>query len=353
MAAVLPSFVLSKACLRLVGALDGVCSLTNGFLGGFLSLRRFSPAPPPFIVAGALLLFAISLAWERRAVRRTGATLLLVPLLWSLALLAERREVAVPEIDVLDVGQGDAILLRSGRKTLLLDGGGHGIDPRFGRSTLIPMLVDRGVISIDAVALSHPHPDHCGGLIAVLSDLPVGELWIVPRHLREPCGRRLLDEAMAGQVMLVPLATGRRMHLGAFSLNPIVPTITFKRSTLNNSSVVFQAATGRRNVLLTGDAENDAEQWLLDGHFDLHADILKVGHHGSRTSTGQPFLEAVHPRISVISCGRHNPFGHPGASVIAALHRAGAQVYRTDREGTISILCGNRMTVRRQIDTPR
>jgi len=136
------------------------------------------------------------------------------------------------------------------------------------------------------------------------------------------------------------------------SLRAFVADRTFKHSPENNSSVVLLAAIGRWKVLLTGDVEKDAEELLAAR--DVRADVLKVGHHGSRTSTTPPLLDAVRPRIALISCGLRNSFGHPHPIVVEALRSRGVRIWRTDRNGTIDLdFLPRHIFVHEQFDTPR
>jgi competence protein ComEC len=153
----------------------------------------------------------------------------------------------------------------------------------------------------------------------------------IPIHLV-----RDADSASAGPITITALLAGR----------------TFKRAAENNSSIVLRARLGRWTALLTGDVERDAEYELASR--DVRADVLKVAHHGSRTSSTAALLDAVQPRLALISCGVHNTFGHPHASVLDALAARGIRTWRTDRGGTIDVdFAAAHIFVRREIDTAR
>jgi competence protein ComEC len=140
--------------------------------------------------------------------------------------------------------------------------------------------------------------------------------------------------------------------VGGISLHAFVAGHTFKHSPENNSSVVLRAGIGRWTALLTGDIERDAEESLAER--EIRADVLKVGHHGSKTSSTPLLLDAVHPRIALISCGLHNLFGHPHPSVLESLRSRSIRSWRTDRNGTIDIdFLPAQLVVRQQFDTPR
>jgi competence protein ComEC len=239
------------------------------------------------------------------------------------------------ELTALDVGQGDSILLRDSQATMHVEGGGRNEDARFGESPLLPLLVDRGVAHVDVVVLSHAHPDHCGGLPAVLEHLDPGELWLAPRALRGECAQDILTSAAEHRVPIRILLRPATRVVGTMRVTTLLPSRGFRRAPENNSSVVLRIEGEGRRILLTGDLEREGELDLLDS--DLRASILKVPHHGSRSSTIEPFLERVAPRVALISCGRDNLFHHPHDEVIERLDANGVRIWRTDRDGSVTL----------------
>jgi competence protein ComEC len=245
---------------------------------------------------------------------------------------------------MFDVGQGDALAFRVPGHVILIDGGSAD-------SRLIPLLVDRGIHHIDVVLLTHAHPDHCGGLPAVLTRLSVDALWISPRRFRGDCAERLLDAAAEARVPIHLVRDGDWMPIRPARIRAIVPDRTFRRAAENNSSVVLHVGVEGRSALLTGDAEREAEALLAAR--PVRADILKIAHHGSRTSSTPALLDAVKPRLALISCGRHNLFGHPHTTVLDALRARHIFVLRTDRDGTVDVLFhDDHFLVHHEIDTP-
>jgi competence protein ComEC len=251
--------------------------------------------------------------------------------------LALRAGPAGPEhgfsIEALDVGQGDAILLRWKRRAILVDGGGP-FDPMatdFGRTRLVPKLLDRGVTRLDAVLATHPHPDHALGLFAVLDELPVGELWRSSGADEGDLYARL-ERAAAGRGVgvraLSPLAIWERDGARLSILHSGGPLR--KADGVNNQSVVALFERDGRSALLTGDAGAPAERELVALGALSPVDVLKVGHHGSRTATTPALLEAVRPHLALVSCGRHNRFGHPAPETLATLARFCVPAFRTD-----------------------
>jgi competence protein ComEC len=266
----------------------------------------------------------------------------MIPLLS--AFMVARRDVTEPTLTMFDVGQGDALAFRVPGHVILIDGGSAD-------SRLIPLIVDRGIHHIDVVLLTHAHPDHCGGLPAVLTRLSVDALWISPRRFRGDCAQRLLDAAAEARVPIHLVRDGDWMRIRTAQIRAMVPDRSFRRAAENNSSVVLHIGVGKRSALLTGDAEREAEALLARRL--VHADILKVAHHGSRTSSTPALLDVVKPRVALISCGRHNLFGHPHAPVLQALRERHILVRRTDLDGTVDVAFhGDHFLVHREIDTP-
>jgi competence protein ComEC len=256
------------------------------------------------------------------------------------------------ELTVLDVGQGDSLFVVSPHgRTMLIDGGGafagfgdwqehNGTDP--GEEAVSPYLWSRGFEKLDIVALTHAHQDHIGGLTAILENFHVSTIWI---------GREVSSAAL---VNLEKLAAGKNIPIvhqfrgKPFSWDDVETEFLWPDNTphgpgaepKNNDSLVLRLQYGGRGMMLPGDAEKQAENSILSENADgaLRADILKVGHRGSKNSTMPAFLAAVHPQVAIISAGEDNPYGHPNPELLARLNAAGVRILRTDRDGAIHIL---------------
>ena len=257
----------------------------------------------------------------------------LIPLVGVTCVLAF-RPASSPTVRFLDVGQGDAAIISSGPFQVLIDGGpDNAVLPGIGDS--MP-LFDR---TIDAVILTHPHTDHYRGLAEVFRRYDVGVLIVgVPGD--EPEYRALLDAARSQEIPIVP-AGGQVIRLpNDLSLRIVHPSTPFPDQPVehpNDRSVVAMLESGGGKILFVGDAEEGEERELLKANAPLNADVLKVGHHGSKTSSGPEFLRAVTPRVAVMSLGKDNTFGHPSSQTLTSLEQPGAQSYRTDRQGTVTL----------------
>jgi len=338
----------SVPLLALLGALHRLCTLLNRIAA---PTSGFFAAPPAVAIGSGLLLAlaAIALLRGRWRAMAIGASLTIPTIA---AIVIATRAPASPQLTVLDVGQGDSLLLRERDKIILIDGGGRLEDERFGESTLLPLLADRGVRHVDIVVLTHVHPDHCGGLPAVVSRMPVGEVWVAPRRFGGDCAERLIEACSRAVVPMRYVRSGYARRIGGIELRALFADTAFKHAPENNASLVLQVRAGPMRLLLTGDIEREAEAELAP--LFANATVLKVPHHGSRSSTTAALLDCVRPRVALISCGRHNIFGHPHPSVVEALAARGIRTWRTDRSGTVVVeLREGHLVVTPQVDTPR
>ena len=246
------------------------------------------------------------------------------------------------ELTAIDVGQGDSLLVLfpNGAK-MLIDGGGlltYGSQKRrpsldTGEDVVSPYLWSRGIRRLDIVVATHAHEDHIGGLPAILENFHPHELWVGAHP--QPA---LLDHAARLHIPVTYQRSENTFDLSGARIEILSPPEDFPPTkAVNNDSLAFRITFGTRSFLLTGDMEKPMEGRLLSERANLHADVLKVGHHGSKTSTIQPFLDAVSPSIALISDGFENSFGHPHKDVLARLHDRHAAVLRTDLDGLITI----------------
>ena len=307
------------------------------------------PAPPPLALvsaAGALLLVPVATSIGRRALVATLAVT-------AVAVTGVR---ALPDgrlyVLVLDVGQGDAILVRGpDGRALLVDtgGGGRGRADR-GERVVLPLLRHHGIRRLAALAVTHGDPDHAGGLGSLLEGIPIDEVW-VPAGTEDAAWQAPL---IASGVRRRVVGRGDRIWLGPLLVTALHPARADPADPAraaadpNNQSLVLRVEWGLAALVLTGDAEEPAEREVLESGVAVRAPLLKVGHHGSRYGSSSRFLTAVGPRLGLISVGARNPFGHPNPATLGRLADAGAGIYRTDTDGAIEVTSNaERLWVRR------
>jgi len=246
------------------------------------------------------------------------------------------------EVDFLDVGQGDAILIKSPfGQNILIDGGPDSkVIEGLGKN--LPFWDKR----IDLMVLTHPHDDHVTGLIEVIKRYSVKKILYTGVIHSAPNYLAWLAVIRERKIPLVIIDRPQKIVLGDDCYMEIIyPRKNFlaqETDNLNNSSIVARLVYGQTKFLLMGDAEIEVEKELLADGADLSAQVLKVGHHGSDTSSGEEFLKAVSPQIAAIQVGKDNDFGHPSLRILKRLERAGAEILRTDKNGTIKLVSDGR-----------
>lgn len=299
------------------------------------------PSPNILLISSYFFLMLFLFNLRSPMLRKRFVFLLLIGLnlsIWKAALAKDGCQMTWIQFDV---GQGDAAILHLPRgKTLLFDGGDK--HPFFdnGERVIAPYLRRKGIRKIDIVFLSHPHDDHVGGLIYILNHFKIGEIIMVPTRFGSDLYQRFQGIANDKKIPV-------RWVTGLDSLE--LPGVKFflfspkgnqnqmvdQFDDVNNRSLIVRVLYGKTRLLFMGDAEKQAEEDILFSGRTLTCDGIKVGHHGSTTSSTFPFLQRVRPKHAVISVGEHNRFRHPSMSVIGRFQLLGSAVHRTDREGAI------------------
>lgn len=310
------------------------------------------PTPAMAAIAAACVAMVLACVLLRYRSRWLVSAGLLCAVCAPVAVLLPERPLLVAgmlEVTALDVGQGDSLFVASPTGgTMLVDAGGpvgRGAATSIssfdiGEEVVAPYLWLRHLRRLDVVVLTHAHSDHMGGMPAVLRDLRPRELWLSIEPDDAPGLRALLAEAQTLGIRVRHLHAGERFQWSGLATSVLAPEAGYANpgEPNNDDSLVLRLDDERASVLLEGDAERSSEDTMLAHGRLAPVTLLKVGHHGSLTSTNPEFLAAVRPRDAVISVGRHNTFGHPRGEVLAALEAAHVRTYRTDRMGTETFL---------------
>jgi competence protein ComEC len=315
------------------------------FLAHFHIAQWRVPDPTVFLALVALggILLALFAVRKQRAMALAGlAALFLSAGIVAVHHAAAHVESGKLEITAIDVGQGDSLLVISPEgRTMLIDGGGS-IGPvrsefDFGEDVVAPYLWSRGLDHLDVIALTHAHGDHIGGLPRIIEDFHPSELWVGIN----PETTTLLDfykTARANHVAIVKHVAGDELGWGGTKIRVLSPPADWqpKPQPKNDDSLALLISYCNTRALLAGDLEKKMERFIASE--SPRADLLKVAHHGSATSTTPELLAAVHPQFAVISAGYHNSFGHPRQVVLDRLQAAQVRTYRTDLQGAVTFL---------------
>jgi competence protein ComEC len=288
------------------------------------------------VIFYALLLASLNIS-NAPLIKSAVLTVLLTLSIFLYRGIAAARPLA--QLTMLDVGQGDALLIRFGNgSNVLVDAGPKAFGYDAGKRILVPFLKRHGVSKLDAVILSHPHSDHIGGLHAVLEEVNVGMLYEADTAIVSQMHRQLRLAALSRGIPLTTVNVGMNLSPDPNARMYVIHPGSERGGSgnVNNESVCVKMQVGGTTALLSGDAESEAESAMVGrfGRF-LSSDILKTGHHGSSTSSSPAFLDSITPKIALISVGEKNKFGHPSTAVLQALEQRNAAVLRTDRNGAL------------------
>ena len=242
-------------------------------------------------------------------------------------------------VTFLDVGQGDACVIEDGEYTILVDAGYAGFGKDYGKRVVLPYLKHKGIDKIDLMVMTHPHADHIGGLEIVLKKITIREIWDTHNDFESSVYDRILAGAEQNKSTIRYPQPGDIYQLGEMKLTILYPdsAIAMSMKNINNSSIVFRLDYKDHSFLFIGDAEMQAERILANLDSLLNVDVLKVGHHGSSTSSIMSMVNHVSPKYAVISVGKNNRYGHPSENIVQRWVDIGAEVFRSDESGAVII----------------
>ncbi len=231
------------------------------------------------------------------------------------------------KIHYIDVGQGDSELIQIGDKNILIDAGTSD-------KKALDYLKSINITKLDYVIATHPHEDHIGSMDDVINNISVGTFYSPKVTTTTRTYENMIKALKSKNLKLTVPKVGDALTIGNATLTFLAPN-SDKYDDLNNYSIVVKLKYGNNSFMLMGDAQDVSEGEILQKQLDIQADILKVGHHGSHSSTTQAFLDKVNPKYAVISCGKDNDYGHPHKETLDKLNTRNINVFRTDLEGTI------------------
>lgn len=246
----------------------------------------------------------------------------------GMAVDAIQAEDVLLRVDFLNVGQADCALLSTNGHYMVIDGGNNGDADR-----ILSYLEEQGVEKLDAVVGTHPHEDHIGSLDAIINHFDVDAVYMPKIMHTSKTFEDVLDAVANKGLKIKSPSPGDTIDFNGLEIEVLGPQREYKD--FNNNSIVLKVNAGETAFLFTGDAEETAEKDILQACYDLQVDVLKVGHHGSSTSSSQAFLQAVKPKYAVISVGVGNSYHHPEEEALQRLQSIGAEIYRTDLQGDI------------------
>lgn len=232
------------------------------------------------------------------------------------------------EVHYINVGQADSIFLKNSNQTMLIDSGDSD-----GYEVIIPYLNKLGIKKIDTIVFTHPHKDHIGSGSKIVDSFDIGNVYMSSKVTNTKTFENLLDTIELKGIDIIIPEVGEKIDFGSCDVTILGPVKEYKE--INDNSLVLKVKFGNSKFIFTGDMEEKSEKDIVETGLDLSSDVLKVAHHGSDSSSSYVFLKEVNPKYAVISCGIDNSYNHPNDIILSRLNDVGAEVFRTDKLGTI------------------
>ncbi|MBE1304756.1 MBL fold metallo-hydrolase [Clostridium botulinum] len=234
------------------------------------------------------------------------------------------------KVHYIDVGQGDSILVQTKDKNILIDAG-----TRKSSDSLISYLKKQHIKKLDYVIATHPHEDHIGGMPKVIEEFQISNFYAPKKTANTKIFKDMILQLKKKNLKINVAKKGISLDLSNNSSLDFLAPVKDNYENTNDSSAVVKLTHGNTKFLFTGDAEKTSEKDILNSNEDLSSNVLKVGHHGSHSSSSKEFLDKINPKIAIISCGKNNDYGHPHKETMKELNKRNIEVYRTDIDGNI------------------
>lgn len=347
------SFALGPICFPILQILLDYLIFISKFISNLPLSKLVIPTPnlisiiSYYIVCIAILFSKSKLVFRiikdrekiTNLLKRLVVVLLVICIIVNLVPILKNKDL---RIFFIDVGQGDSSLIITPKnKVILIDGGGSPNENYdVGKSTLVPYLLDRGITKVDYMMISHFDNDHVGGLMYVLKSLKVKNILISKQFKESKEYKEFIELADKKKTRIITVKQGDVIKIEKdINFNILYPTLKLDFDDLNNNSIVAKMTYKSFSILFTGDIEKEAENKILKKYNQttLKSTVLKIAHHGSKTSTIQEFINIVNPKVTLIGVGKNNNFGHPNVEVLARIKNVGAKIYRTDENGEIML----------------
>ncbi|CDI48874.1 ComEC/Rec2 family competence protein [Clostridium tetani] len=236
------------------------------------------------------------------------------------------------KVHYINVGQGDSILVQQDNENMLIDAG-----PNSSSEKLVNYLKQNGIKEIKYLVATHPHEDHIGGMNKVINNFKVESVYMPKKIANTKTFKNMVEAMKKNNLKAKTPHVGDKINLGDAKFTILWPNEQEQNNT-NNYSIVLKGQYGKNTFLFTGDAEQLVEKSILGNNTDIRAEVLKLGHHGSSTSTSDKFLEKVNPKYAVASCEKGNSYGHPHREIVKKLKDKNIKLYRTDENGDIVLI---------------